>query len=172
MTRRRRIARGLAEAALWTLAAVAVYLAVGAWQARDTVEGFAPELAGPVVGEVPVRDLESLEQPAVIYFWATWCGICRMNNPAVERLAEDHPVITVALGSGDAEAVRDYLRREGRTFPAVVDDQGRLADAYGVKGVPTVFIVDTRGRIRHASVGYASNWALRARLWWVRWSPG
>ena len=47
----------------------------------------------------------------VLYFWGSWCGICRHTSPAVDKLARNGvPVVGVALQSGSDEEVRGYLK--------------------------------------------------------------
>ena len=52
-------------------------------------------------------------------------------------------------------------------WPTIVDQDSRLADLFGVKGVPTSYIIDGNGNIRFTEVGLTSGWGLRLRLWWA-----
>jgi peroxiredoxin len=69
------------------------------------------------------------------------------------------------MQSGDALAVEGYLAEHGLSFTTVVDEQGRLAEAFGVRAVPTSFVVDAEGQIAFAERGYTTPWGLRLRLW-------
>jgi thiol-disulfide isomerase/thioredoxin len=101
----------------------------------------------------------------LVHFWATWCAVCRLGNGAIEAVARDHRVITVALQSGDAAEIRRYLASEGLAFDVVPDETGALARGWGVPGVPATFVLDPAGRVAFSTLGLTTEWGLRARLW-------
>ena len=103
--------------------------------------------------------------PAVIYFWAEWCGICGMMQGTLSTLLKDYPVITVAVRSGDDGDVADYLRERGLNWPVVNDEHGTIAERYGIKGVPALFFIDGEGNIALTSAGFSSEAGIRFRLW-------
>jgi len=130
--------------------------------------GKAPKLQGEMlVDGVPFSGLQSLPKPVMVYFWASWCGICKAMQSTVMAVASDTPIITVAMQSGDSVTVREYMSRQQFEVPTLIDQEGRLATMYGVRGVPAAFIVDRDGSIRSATTGYTSELGLRLRLWWA-----
>jgi hypothetical protein len=82
-------------------------------------------------------------------------------------LAEDYPTLTVATQSGDADSVAAYLRRQQLDFPTLVDRSGDLARAWGIRGVPSSYVIAPDGRIDAVSIGYTTGIGLRLRLWWA-----
>jgi peroxiredoxin len=138
------------------------------WRAMPLASGAAPPLTGPLVGGGAFDLAAPRDRPLVVYFWASWCPVCRMSNGDIADLAIDHPVITVAMQSGDAAEVMAYLSREGLTFPVISDPDGALSGRWGVPAVPASFVVDPHGQIRFSSVGYTTAVGLRARLWAAR----
>jgi Redoxin len=83
-----------------------------------------------------------------VVFWASWCG-CRYDLPAWETLHRElggygFSVVSVSLDR-DPEAAGEWLA--DLTHPAVVDDDGRIAELYNVINVPTVVWIDEEGRI-------------------------
>jgi peroxiredoxin len=159
--------RRWARIALNVAIVLLVVVAFRAWQQRGTASGPAPAFQAATLdgGSVSLDALRG--EPALIHFWASWCGVCRLMDGAVADLSKGHRVITVASWSGDARKVRVYLEGEGLDMPVIVDPDGDLARAYGVRALPTSFVVDGSGRIRHTEVGYTSGLGLRARLWWA-----
>ncbi len=155
--------------AFWQLlAAVLIIAAVGFWQTRDLASGMAPPLAGT---DVHGRMLELAQwrgKPVLVHFWATWCPVCRLEQDSIAAIAEDWPVLTVAMQSGDAAEVTAHLREHGLDFPVLVDPDGELSGRFGVRAVPTSFVVAPDGRIRFREVGYTTGWGLRLRLWLAR----
>jgi cytochrome c biogenesis protein CcmG/thiol:disulfide interchange protein DsbE len=109
-----------------------------------------------VGGGAPIT-LESLRgKPAVLNFWATWCGPCLDEHPvlvgAARTLGAEVQFVGVVYEDSEA-AVADYLRRHGNAYPAVVDPGGRAAIAYGVYGVPETFFIDASGVVAQKQTG-------------------
>lgn len=157
--RRRRLAIELAVALL-------VLWLVRAYTLRDVVEGPAPRLEGVLLSGEPFHEEMLSGEPYVLYFWASFCGVCRAMEGTIADLAVDHRVITVASWSG--EASRLQANRGDGGPPTIVDPEGTLAARFGVRSVPTVFIVDRDGFIRFREVGYTTRLGLAARLWFSR----
>jgi cytochrome c biogenesis protein CcmG, thiol:disulfide interchange protein DsbE len=89
-------------------------------------------------------------RPAAVVFWASWCGPCDREAPALERfsrsVAGQGRIVGVDWSDGLAGA-RAFIARYGWTFPNVRDSDGTVGDAYGLIGLPTTFVLDPRGRI-------------------------
>ena len=148
---------------------LAVFIGVQWWKARPLATGPAPALTGPLLDGRPF-DLKALLEsgggrPVLVHFWATWCPVCRLGQGGIEAIARDHALVSVALQSGDERDIRDFMGKEGLSFPVLPDPYGEAASAWGVAGVPASFVVDASGRIRFATVGYTTEAGLRARLW-------
>ncbi len=94
-------------------------------------------------------------------FWATWCYPCRMEMPSMENLYErfkgDGFVILGISLDRRRKKVERFLEEYGISFPILLDRDGRIADRYGVRGLPTTFIIDRRGKILGRAVG-ARDW--------------
>lgn len=79
--------------------------------------------------------------PVLVDFWATWCGPCRMQGPAVEKLAE-----------------------EGYNVGKInVDNEGELAERYHVMNIPTL-IIFKNGEEKERMVGVQSKDLLESKL--------
>ncbi|MGR8935102.1 MAG: protein disulfide oxidoreductase [Gammaproteobacteria bacterium] len=148
-------------------AGVAVILVAGQFfVTRNLATGMAPPIAAQTLDGETVADKIG-SSPVLIYFWAEWCGICKAMQDAISSVLHDYSGVTVALQSGDGEAVHAYMHAHGLAWPAIADPAGKIAARYGVTGVPAVFIVDKRGQIRFSSIGFSSETGIRLRLWWV-----
>lgn len=159
---RRRWLRRARDLALLLL----VVAAVQWWQSRHLVQDAAPPLVGLLVDGSPYQ-LAPQTGPTLVHFWAEWCPICRFEEGSIERIAKDHPAITIATSSGSSVEVQLYLDQQGLTMPVLIDEDGAIARGWGVYGVPATFIVDRDGQIVHASQGYSTELGLRLRLWWA-----
>ncbi len=104
-----------------------------------------PPLAGGP--PAPLRVLAA--GPALINFYASWCGPCAEEAPALMALkAEGVKVIGVAY-KDDPDAAKAFLDRFGDPYQAVLADRpGRAGIEFGLTGVPETYAVDSRGIIR------------------------
>ncbi|MGM0677202.1 protein disulfide oxidoreductase [Ectothiorhodospira marina] len=156
--------RWLRRALEWIIILL-VFLAIKAWLQRDMISGEAPPLQGALLDGSPVSLSDYRGQPVLVHFWATWCGICRVEQPAIESISQDWPVLTVAMQSGGALELRAYMHEHDYTHPVLVDETGALSARFGVGAVPATFVVDADGQVRFRQRGFATGWGLRARLW-------
>lgn len=164
-------ARHWRSLALQALLLAAVVLGLAHWQTRHVPVGMAPDFAGRLADG---RDItlgqwraQNAGRPLLLYFWADWCPICGAMEGSVERIRKDWPVLSVAMQSGGAPEVARSLVERRLWWPALVDDQGELAQRYGIAGVPAFVILDADGRIRFSGLGLFSEHGVRVRLWWL-----
>ncbi|WP_456377476.1 protein disulfide oxidoreductase [Thiolapillus sp.] len=147
------------------LLVLVVIFAVHLWQTRDLPVGSAPKLQGTMLTGETKRLEDYRGKPVLVHFWATWCPVCRLEEGSIDSLAEDYPVLTIATNSGDAEEIRKHLADNGLSFPVLMDESGVIGADWGIRGVPSSFIVDAQGQIRHVAVGYTTELGLRLRMW-------
>ena len=95
----------------------------------------------------------------LVNFWATWCPPCRKEMPSLEKLYQtfhDRPFRVLAVNQWeDADLVFSYLGELNvvPSFPILFDPESRVSESYGVRGLPTSFLIDPRGRIAYRAVG-------------------
>ncbi len=150
---------------------IAIFFAIQTWMARDVPAGPAPDFATVAADGLTLSLAEWRAahpgQAVGVYFWADWCPICTAQQGTIDAVQADHPVLTVAMQSGAAAAVASVLAERGLDWTTAIDADGRIAQTYGLRGVPAFVIVDPAGIIRSVSLGYTTGWGLRARLWWA-----
>ena len=110
----------------------------------------APALPTEVIKapRVSVADLHG--EPAAINFWASWCAPCRSEAPEIERLHRLRGVRGRVVGvnwNDGLRAARSFVRDHRLTFPNLRDGDGAVGRDYGIVGLPTTVILDSRGRI-------------------------
>ena len=150
----------------WLAIFALVFFGVRFYQQREMPKGIAPAVAGITLKGNHVS-IEKSAKPVLLHFWATWCRICQWEHGTVSSLAKDYAVISVAIQSGDDEEVKSYIKKNAISIPVINDEFGQIAMEYGVRGVPSSFVIDKYGVIRAVEVGYTSEIGLRLRLWWV-----
>jgi peroxiredoxin len=148
---------------------LAVVLLLRAWLARDLAQGPVPAFEAHLLDGTPVTLADYAERPMLLHFWATWCPICRLEEGEIVRLSRSHPVLTVAMQSGTEAEVDAHLNERERALHVINDPDGELTRAFGVKAVPSTFIIGPNGQIVYRKQGYAPPLELRLRLWLARW---
>lgn len=88
------------------------------------------------------------QQPAVLFFWATWCPYCKALMPHLQSIrlqyGDDVEILAINIKEdGDPVAL---LTEEGYDFTLLLDGDA-VAEQYGVRGTPAVFVVDHQRRI-------------------------
>ncbi len=148
---------------------LALLIGVHAYKTRDHPGGQAPVRAARLLDGTEVTLGGPHERPRLLHFWATWCGVCRLEESSIEALSHRVDVVSVAVRSGPGAEVERYMRERGLSFPVVNDPDGVLSRSYGVHAYPTSFFVSPSGRITTSEVGYTTSLGLRLRLWLAGW---
>lgn len=110
-------------------------------------------------GEVTLADFRG--KVVLVNFWATWCAPCVREMPSLERLhaaleGEDFAVLAISQDRGGAGVVAPFLARlDLQRLPVYLDPKGKLGRAFALKGLPTSFVIDRRGRVVAGLVGPA-----------------
>lgn len=148
-----------------------VLIAIQLWQQRDVPSGQHPQTGG-YLADGQAFCLNNWRsghpgKPVAVHFWADWCPICSAEEGSISSVSESWPVMTVAMQSGNATQVSAYLKKNSLNWPALVDSDGRIAAAYGLKGVPAFVVINADGKISSVSTGYTSELGMRLRLWWA-----
>jgi len=98
-------------------------------------------------------------KPLVIRFWADWCKYCEGEMKAIETVYQRYRgqgLEVLAINAGqDKPAVAAFMTKIGVSYPALLDEQSKIARSYGVVGLPTTYFVDARGIVRGKIVGEA-----------------
>jgi len=125
----------------------------------------APELGARDLSGQPVRVSAMRGKVLLVDFWATWCEPCRQELPFLQRLHErygDEGLVVVGVSvDEDLGKVRRFVRRNGIGFTVVHDREKRIADRYGLERMPTNYLVDRRGVIRHVNPTFRAEHAER-----------
>jgi thiol-disulfide isomerase/thioredoxin len=159
----------------WSLAAagaIAALAILGLASDRSALAGRrAPGLPRERLAGPPVTLASLLAQargrPALVVFWASWCGPCAREAPALERfyLSPAGRARVVGVNWSDAlSGARSFIRRYSWTFPDVRDSDGTVGNNYRLTGLPTTFVVDAHGRIRSVLRGPQSEGSLARAL--------
>jgi thiol-disulfide isomerase/thioredoxin len=107
-------------------------------------------LANRAGGQLSLSGLRG--QVTMINFWASWCGPCRQEFPALDEIYRKYKplgfaMVGINVESERAEAER-FLGIRPVSFPILFDPDNRVSSRYGVNAMPTTVLVDRQGRLR------------------------
>ena len=97
----------------------------------------------------------------LLNFWATWCKPCTTEMPAMQasydRLRDKGLVVLAINELEDTPKVVEHIQTYGHTFPVLMDSDNRVANLYGVVGLPVSVFIDETGTIREYIKGGLLN---------------
>jgi thiol-disulfide isomerase/thioredoxin len=107
-------------------------------------------------------------QVVVVDFWATWCLPCRLQAEILEPVYKDlkgRGVQFLAADVGESpEDVKKFLKTKPFPYPVLLDPEQTVATKLAVFALPTLLIVDKKGRISYLQGGIADGDTLRALI--------
>jgi len=106
-----------------------------------------------------VRLAELRGKSVIVNFWGSWCPPCLQELPALSRFARSHPEVVllgIAVDSGEGEVLAAEKKRLDIPFPVLAADN-KVQQSYGVRVLPTTFLVDDQGIVRRHHVGIVSS---------------
>lgn len=141
-----------------TIVAISISSSLWALELNST----APEFTLPKLDSTQNSSLSEY-RGKVIYldFWASWCSPCRTSFSLLEQFYQakkDQGFTIIAINMDeDIEAVQRFLQLYPVSFEILRDIEAKSAETYEIKVMPTSFIIDKKGMIRHIHIGFAKS---------------
>jgi peroxiredoxin len=143
----------------------------GLWHPATSVWSMGSRV--PTVGvqaeDFRLTDLEGKSQSlsqyrgkiVLVNFWATWCEPCKREMPAMQRIYDklrDKGFVVLAINELEDDAkVREHIKQYGYTFPVLMDHDNKVANQFGVFGLPVSVFIDQEGRVQEYIKGGLLN---------------
>lgn len=140
----------------------ACVLAAWSGTAPAVTEGPAPSCPLPSLDHARSLDPAQLKgKVGYVDFWASWCGPCAASFPFMNELhrelkSQGLEIVAVNLDEA-AEDVAGFLKKHPAEFTVAADPEGKCPPLYGVKAMPSTYLIDRRGNIRHIHLGFRDN---------------
>jgi len=144
-----------------TLGALALWMPSPSASVSATASKPTPTIALTAADGTTVRLADYKGKVILVDFWATWCPPCKTSFPALDTLYREYQpkgleVLAVNLDERrrDADA---FLGLHPHRLTVLFDPKGISPEAFGVKGMPSSFLIDRAGAIRFTHMGYSGN---------------
>ena len=138
-----KLRRWLREGAILLVVLAGVILLLDVWRSPQMPAMFDSTPLHTLDGETVTLASISEERPVLLYFWASWCGPCRMLAPVIDQLAAEQTDVKVCKVN--------------------IDEEPGLAQRFGVMSIPTVVLFEN-GQEKNRSVGLVPKEKLLALL--------
>ncbi len=107
------------------------------------------------------------KKPVLLIFWATWCSFCAKELPGLKTFTETHKneIEVIVISSGESkETIKDYIREKDINFLMLLDKNRAVWNSYLVRGTPSHFLIDSKGKIVAIRSGLALEVDLKMML--------
>ena len=162
MTRGRAIGLGVVACVVVGVVLAEVLTAGGGTSSRP-----APALPRQVLNG-PRVDLASLRgKPALVNFWASWCGPCKDEAPELKRFDEtlgDRASLVGVDWNDTPENAEKFIAESGWKYPILRDPSQQVGYDYGLNGLPATFVLNSQGDIVETLQGPQTVATLRRAL--------
>ena len=118
---------------------------------------YAPDFTLPTIDGESVTLSDFRGKPVMLTFWAIQCPACGLQAPYIQAFYDEwssEKIAVLTIDVGDSVAVaQDFVSSQGFTYPVLLDPQSRVAQAYGIPGVPVTFFINTEGIAKAYKIG-------------------
>lgn len=155
-------AKGKVTGAILLLGVLALSAAIGVGDAQAlSVGARAPEIGLADLSGRRVTMASLRGRVVLVDIWASWCEPCAQEMPVLQRLyqqfrGDGFEVVGISVDRDVANA-RQFVSRHRVTFPIVHDGGQRVARAYGVPAMPSSYVIDRNGIVRHVHAGFRAS---------------
>ena len=133
--------------------------------AQQAGKGLTPLPDRPPAPDFVLMDMDGnqhqlsnyLGRVVIVNFWATWCPPCRAEMPSMQRAweqLEKEGILMLGIDVGeDEDTIFQFTANYPVAFPLLMDQDSKVINQWPVRGVPTTFVVDPKGRIAYRAIG-------------------
>lgn len=131
----------------------------------------APALTVSDIDGEPLKKTDYQGKWLFVHFWASWCGPCRREVPAIEKmwatLKQEGLALAFINTAEDEDTIFSFLSVHGPTLRAFMDRDGLVTEQWKPRGLPATYLVDPNGIVRYQALG-GREWHSPAYLTFLR----
>jgi peroxiredoxin len=128
----------------------------------------APSFAAKTISDRTFQSKSLNGRVVVVDFWTTSCKACLAGMPTIKKVTDRYAkegVVLLEVNTGqDSETVRAFLKETGIEIRALIDEDGKIADAFIADAIPQTVLIGKDGLIESVHLGFAGKEALEQRL--------
>ncbi|HET7657490.1 MAG TPA: TlpA disulfide reductase family protein [Bacillales bacterium] len=158
----------------WVAVLSVLWIAVASYyqpenQTTAAIGSAAPDFSLPTINGRTLALSDAKGKPLVINFWNSWCPPCQEETPVLDHLYHQYKGEFQLYGINNTSndtvgAVKLFLENYHVDYPVLLDKSGEITRKYGVRGMPTTFLIDRNGKIVGKIVGYQGKEVLKKRV--------
>ncbi len=137
------------------LALVLISSAVACAKPEEVI--YAPDFTLQNINGETISLSDFSDKPVMLIFWKINCAACKFQIPYTQAFYDEWSSDTIAvltINVGDSiPAIQNYVTSLGISYPILLDTTGRVAQAYGIPGVPVTFFIDAQGILKAYKIG-------------------
>jgi thiol-disulfide isomerase/thioredoxin len=101
---------------------------------------------------------DDLSGPTIVLFWASWCPYCKALMPHLQSIVDEYEgeIAVLALNFREDEDPGEYISERGYDF-RLFPESDPVAELWGVKATPGLFLVDETGRAVFSNFSIPEN---------------
>jgi len=119
--------------------------------------GMAPEFTVTDMDGEPFTLASTRGKWVFLHFWASWCGPCREEMPAIQKMADtfdnDKFKIVLINTAEDEDTIFSFLGEIGMDMNSLMDADGLVTEKYKPRGLPTTILIDPNGNVQYQAIG-------------------
>ena len=117
----------------------------------------APALNLSDIDDIPFEQSEYQDKWVFVHFWASWCGPCRKEVPAIQKMWQIMHKEDLALAfintSEDEDTIFSFLSIHAPEIRPLMDRDGQATEMWKPRGLPATYLVDPKGIVRYQALG-------------------
>lgn len=143
-------------------AALIVAALTGGLQAMPSRSQSVPRFSARTLDGEKFTDESVKGRVVLLQFWATWCGVCRAQQPVLDSIEEEFAsrgLVVLAVNVGESRTrVKQYLNSRPRSCRVVLTEDTNLAAIFPTSAVPYYVLIDRDGKILATQAGGSEGW--------------
>ncbi len=115
---------------------------------------------------VPFNTADWRGKVVVLDFWATWCSPCKESLPHLRQLQVEFKdeILVVGVTDESADKVEKFFKNNPSPYPIFLDEEKIALEEYGISNLPTLFVLNSEGKVLEHFVGYQPLETLRTAV--------